>query len=293
MERAMQKSLKVSIIVPCYNYGHLIAETIDSIKTQTYENIEVLIIDDGSTDDSKSIILKNIEHDSRFKYIYQENAGISAARNRGLQNCTGDFIQFLDADDLICSDKLSYQIDCLCKNEQLDIITTEVNYFYINELGEKIFLINQQEINGLLTFSGNTKNSLLSLIQQNRIAINSPLIRRSIIDKVGQFDSTLKWVEDWDFWIRIFLKECNIIYSNKNNTQAQVRIHNTNTSKNNVGMIQSSILLRRKLRRLIWKYPRCYIVNEYMLFLLKGISQSFSFSKYVYKLLRCIKDQFK
>ncbi|QNG60201.1 glycosyltransferase family 2 protein [Bacillus sp. PAMC26568] len=91
---------KVSIIVPIYNKEKYISKTISSVLNQTYNNFELLLINDGSTDKSEDIILKFVKEDSRIKYIKQENQGVSAARNKGIDAAKGDYISFLDADDL-------------------------------------------------------------------------------------------------------------------------------------------------------------------------------------------------
>ncbi|MBL7930667.1 MAG: glycosyltransferase family 2 protein [Bacteroidia bacterium] len=108
---------KISIVVPCYNAADFIAETLFSVFSQTYTNYEVLIIDDGSTDKSKAVI-DGISHHS-LKYFWQENQGVSMARNNGLEKTTGDYVLFLDADDLLEPDFLKTRIKKLEENENL------------------------------------------------------------------------------------------------------------------------------------------------------------------------------
>ena len=91
----------VSVIVPTYNYGHFIEETLECLCSQTYPNWECVVIDDGSTDDTAERVARFIERDSRFKFLRQTNARQAAAKNNGLRNSVGQYIQFLDADDLI------------------------------------------------------------------------------------------------------------------------------------------------------------------------------------------------
>ena len=91
----------ITIIIPVYNTGTLLSRCLDSIKNQTYSNLEILIIDDGSTDDSAQICAEYCKHDNRFRYIYQENAGVSKARNNGLSIARGNYINFCDSDDWI------------------------------------------------------------------------------------------------------------------------------------------------------------------------------------------------
>ena len=93
--------MKVSVIVPVYNIEKYLARCVLSLKKQTYKDIEVVIIDDGSTDDSKTIAEKLVGGDDRFVIISQENSGLSAARNTGLKHASGDFVMFVDGDDWI------------------------------------------------------------------------------------------------------------------------------------------------------------------------------------------------
>ena len=101
----------VSIIIPTFNHGQYLNRALLSAINQTHFHIEVLIIDDGSTDNTSDIIKNIIKNDSRIKYIYQSNNGLSSARNLGLDHATGRWIQFLDADDVIHPDKIRAQID--------------------------------------------------------------------------------------------------------------------------------------------------------------------------------------
>src|SRR5690606_40203485 len=99
----------VSIIVPCYNYGHYLLETLNSVKSQIFKDWECIIIDDGSTDPTAEVAREATRIDRRFRYYYQENKGLAAARNSGILRSRGEFIQFLDADDFISPNKLRSQ----------------------------------------------------------------------------------------------------------------------------------------------------------------------------------------
>lgn len=97
----MIERTKISVVLPVYNLDKYIGRCLDSICKQSYDNIEIIVVDDGSTDDTREIVDEKIKLDSRIKYIYQDNSGVSIARNRGINNCTGDYILFVDADDYI------------------------------------------------------------------------------------------------------------------------------------------------------------------------------------------------
>src|SRR6185295_252898 len=97
----MAYSPLATIIIPAYNYGHFIAQSIESVQAQTYSNWECIIVDDGSTDDTANVVRKFTEQDERVKFFKQRNQGLAAARNTGIANSSGEYVQFLDADDLI------------------------------------------------------------------------------------------------------------------------------------------------------------------------------------------------
>lgn len=130
----MEKGL-VSIITPCYNGEKYIAQTIESVLAQTYQNWEMLIVDDGSKDRSAELVNRYAQKDSRIRLLCQENAGSAAARNNGLRNCRGQYIALLDADDLWLPQFLEKQIACLKANHALCVSCA---YNRIDENGAEI-----------------------------------------------------------------------------------------------------------------------------------------------------------
>src|SRR5690606_7681544 len=104
-------SVKVSIIVPTYNYGRYIEGLISNLQQQTYKNWEAIIVDDGSTDNTHEMVEKYSKGDDRITYLRINNSGCAGARIAGLEHATGEFLQFLDADDLLSKDKLQLQLD--------------------------------------------------------------------------------------------------------------------------------------------------------------------------------------
>ena len=120
-----QEVKTVSIITPCYNSAQYIAQTIASVQQQTLTTWEMIVVDDGSTDDSADIIKDIAINDSRIKLIQKENGGSASARNVGLQHAEGDYIQFIDADDTIAQDKLERQVELM---DQKGLDVTYTNY---------------------------------------------------------------------------------------------------------------------------------------------------------------------
>lgn len=106
---------KISVIIPVYNASGLLPDCLQSIALQTWTDLEVLLVDDGSTDDSAGICRSFCEKDSRFRLLQKENGGVSSARNLGLKEATGDYIAFVDADDWLCPEMLEHQVECLEK----------------------------------------------------------------------------------------------------------------------------------------------------------------------------------
>jgi len=122
---------KVSVIIPTYNYGQYIDKSIDSVLSQTYTDFEIIVIDDGSTDNTRTIV--ETKYRDKVKYIYQENRGAPAARNQGLREAKGDFIVFLDADDWFAPENLEYKVNILENN--VDVGWVYSDWHYVNEKG--------------------------------------------------------------------------------------------------------------------------------------------------------------
>src|SRR5690606_13459543 len=120
-EKDLTKQALISVIIPCYNYGHFLAKTLGSLMSQTYPHWECIVVDDGSTDNTQQVTERFVINDPRFRYIFQENSGVSAAKNTGIRNSKGDYIQFLDSDDLIENKKFEHQIAFMKQHAEVDI----------------------------------------------------------------------------------------------------------------------------------------------------------------------------
>ncbi len=243
----------VSIIVPCYNYGHYLAETLENLIEQSWQFWECIIVDDGSTDNSKQVAESFIKSDTRFKYIFQQNQGLSAARNAGIDVCKGSYIQFLDADDMLEENKLKKQVSYLEKHSGTDIVYGHVHYFEQNPM--TINLEASTEHLGaewMPRASGAGSDILLPLIRGNIMVVNAPLLRKSVIDDVKGFkEHLLRGYEDWDFWVRCALAGKRIQYLNEEGTRALVRLHHKSMSKNMLSMYMSHIKVREELQYIL------------------------------------------
>lgn len=237
----------VSIIIPTYNYGYLISETLDCLINQTYINWEAIIIDDGSTDNTKVLVQKYLS-DIRVRYIYQINKGLSAARNAGISNASGKYITFLDADDFISQDKINVQVKYMEENSSSIITYTQAKYFKDKEFG---VFYNTLELNNETSFHTLKKQECISdfiqkLIKSNFTPVNTPLIRASFIrERSLVFKTSLKALEDWDFWVRCAFSGANFHYIEDNNALAFIRVHQQSMSFDRVYMYDWELELRK------------------------------------------------
>lgn len=216
----------VSIIIPTYNYAHYLTETLNSVYNQTFSDWECVVVDDGSTDNTKQVVEQFVKKDIRFKYINQKNQGVSSARNSGVKYSKGDFIQFVDGDDLLQPNKLLSQVTVFHNNKNVDIVYNDVRFFDDgNPTVLKTSLKGNKDDNWLPKISsrGATVVGLFSRI--NFMVINAPLIKKTVFDKVGFFNIEMKALEDWDFWMRCALNDCFFQYNESPDSFALVRVH--------------------------------------------------------------------
>ncbi len=246
----------VSIIIPTYNYGHLIHETLDCVLEGAYQNWECIVVDDGSKDNTKEVVEGYTLRDSRIRYVYQRNGGLSAARNAGIRQAKGAFIQLLDSDDLIQTEKLRSHSKYLQENTTVDLVYSSVRYFIPGEPALRYSMFTPD-----LPWEEEPESDLSGywlkkLLRQNQFVVNGPLIRRIVFDRAGYFDEGLSSVEDWDLWCRCLCKGIVFRKHNTLNSFALVRMHQGSMSTNKTRMILNALKVRRKLDALILSsYP--------------------------------------
>jgi len=182
--------MNISVIIPTYNRESFILKAINSVLNQTVKVDEIVVIDDGSIDNTKEI-LKNFN----IKYIYQDNQGVSSARNNGIINSSNDWICFLDSDDIWSESKIEEQINFHNKNKNILFSHTQEEWI----MNDKIIKQkkHQQKPSGFC-FEKNLSHCL--------IGPSTVMLHRSILDDIGYFDETLKVCEDYDLWLRILKK---------------------------------------------------------------------------------------
>ena len=238
---------EVSVIVPSYNYGHFLGETLDSVKIQTFQNWECLIVDDGSTDNTKDIAETFISADNRFKYFYQKNRGLSAARNTGLRHSTGDYIQLLDADDLIERDKFACQLNCFEDHPEADIVYGEARFFSDGKPGELRYSALEDDQPWMPKVSGTGQEILKALLTTNIMVVSSPLVRKDVFQTCGLFDESLNNHEDWEFWLRCAQKGKFFQFLDSPKTFTLIRFHPKSMSRNRIKMLETNLRIREKL----------------------------------------------
>lgn len=189
---------KVSVIIPAYNQGHYLAAATQSALNQTYPDVEVLVVDDGSTDETAQVAQQFT--DPRVRYIYQENRGLSGARNTGIRHATGDFVTYLDSDDLFLPEKLTILLDELQKRPFLGFVAGQARP--VDETGQPIGKLFDKPLPADPTH----------LLLGNPLHVGSVLLRRDWQERVGFFDETLRSYEDWDMWLRLALAGCEMGY---------------------------------------------------------------------------------
>jgi glycosyltransferase involved in cell wall biosynthesis len=180
--------MKVSVIIPTFNRAAFLKEAIDSVLSQSYQDFELIVVDDGSTDLTQDVIREYPE----LTYIHQGNQGVSAARNRGLQVATGEYVAFLDSDDLWVKEKLQVQMTWMEANP--DSIACYTDEIWIRR-GKRVNPMKKHQ-----KYSGWIFDKCLPLCI---ISPSSILMHRALFQKVGLFDENLPVCEDYDLWLRI------------------------------------------------------------------------------------------
>lgn len=203
------KNRKVSVIIPIYKSERYIADILEDLLVQTYDNLEIILVNDGSPDNSQSIVDEFAKKDKRIKGIISNNQGVSMARNIGLQFATGEYVRFLDADDRIPQNSIQQLVEPMIRNEEVDIViggfkTTPDRQLYNGEQC-KLGMISAKQM--LLDFVKHMRTFYYGVVWNK-------LYKKEIIDSFHiQFDKGINWCEDYLFNIEYYkhVNQCAIL----------------------------------------------------------------------------------
>jgi len=183
----------VSIIIPAYNVASYVRDAIDSALAQTYKNIEIVVVNDGSTD-ATAEVLEPYRESGKIIYIFQKNRGLSGARNTGIRVAKGEFVALLDSDDIFLPEKIEKQVGYLLAHPDYDVCYCDVWHFR-DDAPEKMLKLNYAYYSSDAVFP--------NLLKKNFILPLSMVMRRSAIVRAGLFDETYRRSEDWECWVRL------------------------------------------------------------------------------------------
>jgi len=237
----------VSVVIPSYNAAAFLAEAIESVLAQTYRPHQLIVVDDGSTDETVSVAERYADslHLVRLPHVGYPGG----VRNRGIEQAHGDFLAFLDADDTWMPDKLEIQVDLLLARPDLGLVHSNLEVIDAHGRFLRDVFLNVAGSRGLS--DDYEESSFTQLLKgESGIWTSSVLLRRECVERVGNFDESLAVAEDWDLWIRI-ARTFKIGYVSR--TLARHRCHPTNTGRHWIPQtIPPEIQLWSKVLRL---YP--------------------------------------
>ncbi len=231
---------KVSVIIPSYNCAKFLSDAIDSALAQRHVETEVIVVDDGSTDNSREVLN---HYGDKIVCIHQPNRGVAHARNRALEAATAEYVAFLDADDVWTTDKLSKQLNCFDSGDvglvygAVKIIDAQGTFCSTAKL-EPVYNVHE-------------------LMGYNRIALSTAVCRKTIVEAVGGFSQFTAPCEDWDLWIRIAAKFRLVAMDD---VVAYYRIHSTNASSATENAYRGRLAVISRAKRLHRQCPECTMV---------------------------------
>jgi glycosyltransferase involved in cell wall biosynthesis len=226
---------KVSVIMPSYNYARFLPVSIKSVLSQSYSNLELIITDDCSTDESREIVEHWKKLDKRVvPVLHQVNQGLARARNSGLAVCSGEFVALCDADDIWNPGKLEAQMKCFERQPELGLVHSDGAI--IDGTGN----LTGQRFSALYHGKSQKASGYLfeTLCERNFLCVPTVILRREAIDYAGGFEENLRSLEDWVCWAKVSRK---YPFHYIDDTLVQYRIHGAGLSSNPKGMAQNRV----------------------------------------------------
>lgn len=257
----MTNQALVTIVIPCYNYGKFLQDAVGSVLAQSYSHWECLIVDDGSTDNTRQIAESLCAADRRVSYHYKTNGGLSSARNFGIGLAKGDYLCFLDTDDLLDPKKLESQLACFNEDPKIDIVYGSYRFFETNAPKVLYTSKNKEKTEEHPGFSGSGKELLPILVRNNITVVSAPLLKRQVVERVGVFDETYRSYEDWHFWLRCAMKNCYFRFCEQPAVCTYIRFGHESMMSNKQKMLRASLQLRSFLQSEL--PPQLKVYNAY------------------------------
>jgi glycosyltransferase involved in cell wall biosynthesis len=224
--------MKVTVVIPTYNQAQYLGDAINSVLAQSYTDYEIIIVDDGSIDDTKQVVGK---FGSFLKYIFQSNKGLAGSRNTGIREANGDYVAFLDSDDKWCPEFLTTMVSLASEHPDATVLYCGASYI---------------DTNGRVLPQPSTISYIppakmyKSLLRSNMLIPSSILIKRSSAIVAGLFDISFRRLQDWEFWLR--LSKAGHIFMGANTCMVHYRLHNNNLSWDTAGGNEAIIALAQK-----------------------------------------------
>ncbi len=226
---------RVSAVIPTRNYARYVGEAVESVLAQSFTELEIVVVDDGSTDETADVLRAFGE---RIRYIRQEHRGLAATRNTGIGAARGRYVAFLDADDLWLPEKVSLQVARLDSEPAVGLVYSEAILFPVTPHSH---------------WAPHPSGRILPwLVLQNVVPSPTPMVRRELFEQVGRFDETLSACEDWDMWIRI-ARVSEIAYVDR--VLAKYRVHSANMSLDHERMMTNGLRVLEKAFSPPWPSP--------------------------------------
>jgi GT2 family glycosyltransferase len=235
----------VSVIIPCHNYGRFLGECVSSIRSQTLNRWEAIVVNDGSDDNTRAVLGDLCATDSRVIAVHQNKQGVAAARNRGVAEARGEFFQFLDADDLLEPRKLENHVAFLEDRRDVGIVYGGVRYF---KDGNPCDLENRERFYWWTPgLAGPGRNLIPTLLHSNVAELGCLLVRSSVRSALAGFDSRFPQVADWAFLFRAALAGILFGYSDADGARVLMRGHTANMSGSRLAMKRAALVFRQVL----------------------------------------------
>ena len=244
----MNTSPLVTVVVPAYNADAYVAEALESVRSQSHEHLQVIVVDDGSTDRTAEIVRAFLS-DNRFEYVYQENAGVSAAQSAGVTRAGGEFVAILGADDVWLPEKIERQVEMARGHPEAGLFFTNAMLF--DQTGDirayypDCYRFPEEEL-------------LKQLLVENPLCAGTVMIRTDLLGRHGAFDETLRVAEDYELWIRLAMAgvtaagTMEILHRQRIRPDSLTRTRSAQMLREMIGIYRRSVPLLpdRRLKRL-------------------------------------------